>query len=470
MNTANPTGLRRFSTGIAELDQMLGGGVPAYSVIVLAGEPGTGKSILSQQMLFSGAAAGRKGLYLSTLSESPLKSARYQSEFDFFDPERFGDSVVYMDVGETIRRQSLAKAVDVITAALGEHQPQVVVVDSFKAIHDMAQSAREVRTFAYDLAVELSAIQATTFLVGEYEAEDIGRAPEFAVADGIVWLTLERHEGGARRFLRILKMRGVNHQTVPVSFEITRSGIRLYALPSLVPASGRRLGRPLSSGVPALDDLLRGGIPHATTMLVSGEAGAGKTTFGLQFLMAGARSGQKCLYFSYEQPVEELIASARTFGWDLEPQLQSGALQIAYTPLPLVNPDREVLRILAAVDGQGIDRVVIDSLTMLMHGIDRPEVVRRYVYSLITLLGNAGVTALINTDPPAGSGLISRFGVEESLVDSVLVFRTRTESRERKRYVEVHKLRGANHASGESLMRIGKAGIAVFPRSEEATR
>lgn len=463
------TTIRRFPTGLASLDELLGGGLPAFATVILAGEPGTGKTILTQQMLFANAAAGRKGLYLTTLSESPMKAARFQSEFAFFDPDRFGELVVYMDIGETIRRHSLSKAVEVIASSLREHQPDMVVVDSFKAIHDISPSSREMRIFVYDLAIELSAIQATTILVGEYEALHLGDSPEFAVADGILWMSLERTNSGSRRFLRILKMRGVDHPTEPFNFGISRRGVELFALPPVKPEDQSiQRETQVPTGIPGLDDLVRGGLPATSTLLVSGEAGTGKSTVSMQYLLHGARDrGDKGLYLSYEEPPAQLIANAARFGWDLAGLIDEGMVWLSHTPLLLVNPDEQTLHIQRMLAETGARRAVLDSLTMLVHGIDSPEVVRRHVYQLSNVFKDAGCTALVTTDPPAGSGLISRFGVEESIIDGVLLLRTVLEQRERKRYVEVYKLRGVGHVTGTNLMRIGAEGVRVYPRTEE---
>lgn len=469
------SGLRRVPTGVPALDDLLGGGIPLYSVVLLAGEPGSGKTILSQQLLFRNAAAGRKGLYLTTLSESPLKATRFQSQFGFFQPEMFGRSVVYMDIGETIRSQELGPAVEVIGAALREHEPQVVVIDSFKAIHDLASSPREARTFTYDLAIELSAVQATTILVGEYELADIGRLPEFAVADGIVWLTLERTAVGGQRTLRVLKMRGIDHPTAPFDFEISRDGIALFALPRSVyePRPHVELagaGR-VETGVPGLDALLRGGLPVGSQLLVAGEAGTGKTTLCLQYLVHGARElGEPGIYFSYEQTAAQLVATAACFGWDLQPLIERGLLRLVTTPLSRLNADKEVLRVEQQVRESGARRVVLDSLTALLHGLGQPDQIQKRLFALSTLLGRAGCTTLFAIDPPAGSGRISRFGVEESILDGVLVLRIRHRERERERTFEVHKLRNVGHAVGENLMRIGGEGVRVFPRTEEVVR
>ncbi|MBI5531703.1 MAG: AAA family ATPase [Deltaproteobacteria bacterium] len=471
MSRTRKPGLRRFATGVAPLDQLLGGGLPAYSVVILAGEPGTGKTILSQQMLFANAAQGRKGMYFTTVSESPIKVARYQSEFSFFDPDKFGESVVYTDLGEIIRRHQLGNAVEMIAESLRQHQPALVVIDSFRAIHDLSPSPKEMRTFSYDLAVELSAIQTTTILIGEYTTDEIGTAPEFAVADGIIWMTLHRTDPGGSRSLQILKMRGAAPPITPFSFDISRDGLTIHALIAKpgsdeLPPTGQR--EPAQTGVSGLDELLRGGIPSGAPVLISGEAGTGKSTLGMQFLHHGAAAlGEVGLYFSYEEQPPQLIANARKFGWDLVPLIQQSLVQIHHTPLSHVNLDAENLRVQDLLAKTGAKRVFIDSLTMMGHAILKPEALRSHVFSLTRVLRASGATALVTTDPPAGSGLISRFGVEESILDGVILLRNVKVARDRKRQIEVYKMRGVAHATGEHLMRITSKGMQVFPRCEE---
>jgi circadian clock protein KaiC len=106
-------------------------------------------------------------------------------------------------------------------------------------------------------------------------------------------------------------------------------------------------------------------------------------------------------------------------------------------------------------------------MTLLFHGVANADVVRGYVYGITTLFKNAGCTAMLHTDPPAGSGLISRFGVEESIMDGVIVLRLTRERGQRRRTIEVYKMRGVNHGNGENPMKITSRGIHVFPRMEE---
>ncbi len=461
--------LPRLATGLPALDRMLDGGLPQYGVIILAGEPGTGKTVLCQQILFSNT-DDQPSAYLTTLSESPMKVARYQSRFSFFDTAKFGTSVVYMDIGQIVREQGLRAALDVITDTLRDLQPRIVAIDSFKAIHDLAPSASEMRSFVYDISIELAAMQTTSLLVGEYSMSDIATYPEFAVADGIIWLYTQEDSSRTRRYLRIVKMRGVHHSDAAQNFDITGDGIEIYSTEGMLPTGTASYGKKLTkTGLPELDELLRGGIPQGSPLLLTGGAGTGKTTLGLQFLYEGAANyGEKGVYFSYEEPPEQLLAEARGFGWDFAPLIEAGKIKLLYTPLGQINPSQQLLAIQAAVQEIGAQRAVVDSLTMLMGSLSDPRNVRTMVQDLVNVLKEAGCTAIVISDPPVGAPAISRFGVEESIIDGVILLKLVSERRARARYLEVYKMRGVNHASGDNLMKITSRGIQVYPRMEEA--
>ncbi len=462
-------GIRAFSTGVPALDRILGGGIPPYSIVVVAGEPGTGKTILSQQILFANARPDRKTMYLTTLSESPMKAARYQSAFDFFDPAKFGESVIYMDIGQVIRREGLDKAAESIADLVRENQPYVVVIDSFRAIHDLARDASEMRTFIYDLTIELSAMQSTTLLVGEYAGEDVARMPEFAVADGIIRLYTVGKSDQRERYIQVLKMRGTDHSTAAHNFTIRGNGINIFALQWVAPPDLAAVrGDQVKTGLSELDDLLRGGIPRGSPMLLTGEAGSGKSTLSMQFLYRGAADhGDKGIYFTYEETPAQIQENAASFGWDFRDLEKKGLLEIRYTPLTQVNPNEELIRMNDAIQAMGAKRAIIDSLTMLAQRIGDPDEIRGFVYQLTAMLKTNGCTALITTDPPVGSDRISRFGVEESIIDGVLVLKNVKEKRGRQRYLEVYKMRGVNHSTGDHAMKITSGGVQLFPRAEE---
>jgi circadian clock protein KaiC len=203
-------------------------------------------------------------------------------------------------------------------------------------------------------------------------------------------------------------------------------------------------------------------------MLLSGEAGSGKSTLSMQYLYRGATDyGEKGVYFTYEETPAQIEENAASFDWDFRDLQKRGLLEILYAPLTQVNPHEELIRMNDAIVRTGAKRAVIDSLTMLAQRIGDPDEIRRFVYQLAAMLKTRRCTGLIITDPPVGSERISRFGVEESIIDGVIVVKTVKEKKGRQRYLEVYKLRGVSHSTGDHLMKITSSGIQLFPRAEE---
>jgi len=192
--TATRPSLERLTTGSAAFDRILGGGIPARSVNVVAGQPGAGKTLFSLQMLFALARQGKKGLYLTTLAEPALKLLQYMQQFSFFDESLLESSVVFADLGSVIRRRGAEATLSEIASRVEREAPAIVVIDSFKAIHDILGEAAALRTFVYDFAVHTASWGATSLLVGEYTENEIANNAEFAIADGIVRFTNARHE------------------------------------------------------------------------------------------------------------------------------------------------------------------------------------------------------------------------------------------------------------------------------------
>ena len=178
--------LEGHSTGSDPLDTILGGGLPARSVTVVAGQPGSGKTVLTLQTLFHHARRGKKCLYFSTLSEPALKTIRYVQAFSFFDAHLIDDRLVFIDLGSALRTGGPEKALQSLIDRVESESADFVAIDSFKAIHDLLPDIGGSRMFVYDLAVGMAAWGETTLLVGEYTAEEIGNAPEFAIAGALV--------------------------------------------------------------------------------------------------------------------------------------------------------------------------------------------------------------------------------------------------------------------------------------------
>ena len=469
--TDHASTLDRLGTGSAALDAILGGGIPAQSVTVVAGEPGSGKTVFALQALFHHARQGKKCLYFTTLSEPALKVIRYMQLFSFFDSRLIEERIVFVDLGSALRRDGAEKALVQMLERVESEGSDLVAIDSFKAIHDLLPKDSHSRIFVYDLAVGMAAWGTTTLLVGEYTPEDIGVRPEFAIADGIVHLTNERQELTTARQFEVLKMRGANYVTGRHFFDIGADGLRFYARvrgPEMTGEPPVDLADRVTTGIAGLDALLLGGLPRASATLVEGGTGTGKTLVGLHFLLEGARRGEPGILFTLEETPAQIRAIAKAFGWDLARLEAQGLLLISYTsPVELVT-DRfldEALKQLAEV---GARRVMFDSLTGMSLGVASQRRFRELVYALTQHFRVAGVTPLMTMEVAEllGNAQLTGHGVS-SIVDNLIVLRYVEVDGHLERAVFVLKARGTSHAAELRRFVIDGRGAHVGERFQD---
>lgn len=467
--------LHGLETGIRNFDALFAGGLPRGSVTAVCGPPGSGKTILAQQLCFHAAAGGRRALYFNTLSEPTAKTLRYASQFSYFERTRLDeDGVAFVDLGAILRGEGLAEAARLVMHHVRRVQPEIVVIDSFRVFGELAGSPEELRKFGYELAVQLMAWETTTFVLGEYDLDDIASDPIFSIVDGLVLLTQREESGEQQRFIRVIKMRGVDHSRDEHSFLITGDGIEIFApRVTLQREAGAEAGpepERLRTGNPKLDELLGQGIPLGSSLLVAGVAGTGKTALLLEFIYRGAVAGERGIIFSFEETAERLRAAAWGLGWDLGREVERGMIELVFIPQPNIMVEKHLLMIAERVAALGARRVAIDSVSVFLHKITDPQRAREKVFQLASVVQNARAVGFFATDVPYGAARISRFGVEETVVDGVLLLSSTEEGLERRRYIEVYKLRNTDHLKGRHIMTIGRGGATIFPRyvSDEA--
>jgi circadian clock protein KaiC len=466
-----PTGVDRMETGIRNLDVLLAGGLPRGSVTVIAGPPGSGKTIMTQQICFHNASAENPALYFSTLSEPTAKTLKYLNQFSFFDPGRLdGQGVHFVDLGILLRSNGLEASAKLVMDQVKEIKPAVVVIDSFRAFDDLAKSKEDLRKFGYELAVNLMAWETTGFLLGEYTVNDIETNPIFSIVDGLI-LTKQREQSGEQqRFLQIQKMRGTPHSRDEYSFTIGSAGVEVFAPRVTIHREDRPTTESrLQTGISRLDELLGNGIPRGSSLLVAGVAGTGKTILLLEFLYRGALAGEQGILFSFEETGERLRAAAAGMGWDLEAELARGMVEIVFIPQPDIMVEGHLLMMRERIEALGAKRVAIDSASVFLHKIKDAQLAREKVFQLVSVVQNAQAVGLFATDVPYGSQQISRFGVEETVVDGVILLSSTQEGLKRERYIEIYKLRNTAHLQGRHSLTIGPGGITVYPRYDDTT-
>jgi circadian clock protein KaiC len=455
----------RIETGVRNLDTLFPGGLPKGSVTVVGGPPGAGKTILTQQICFHNASPKQRVLYFSTLSEPTAKTLRYLSQFGFFDATKLEAGMQFVDLGVILRADGLPKTSALIMAEIKKEKPSLVVIDSFKAFDDLAQSQEQMRKFGYELAVNLMAWEATTLLLGEYGPADFQTNPLFSIVDGLIHVSQREESGEQQRFLQVIKMRGSHHSRDEHTFLIDHDGVEVFAPRVTIrredhgPCTER-----MRTGISKLDELLGDGIPLGSSLLVAGVAGTGKTVFLLEFLYRGAQKGEKGIIFTFEETEERLRAEARGLGWDLEAEIARGMVEICFIPQPDILVEKHLLMMQERIAASGARRVSVDSVSVFLHKVTNPQISREKIFQLASVIQNSDAVGLFATDIPYGSTQISRFGVEETVVDGIILLTSKEEGLERHRYLEVYKLRNTAHLKGRHIMTISEGGITVFPR------
>lgn len=446
--------IRKLSTGVSGLDEILGGGIPEFSFNVIAGTPGCGKTTLAHQITFANATPENPALYFTVLGEPALKMLRYQQQYSFFDEDKLPKAIRFINLADVVMEQNLHAVLEEITNQVTSLNPGIVVVDSFRTVVRRAtnnSSELELQAFIQRLAQFLTSWQATTFLVGEYAEAEVRDNPLFTIADGLIWLWQVVERDSVVRKLQIMKLRGQASVPGLHTFRITDDGLQAFSrtlgLAGKKVTPGRR--RRLSIGVPELDKMMGGGILEGDSLLVAGPSGTGKSALATQFIAEGLRQGESAIMALFEERPPGYLDRAESFGLKLKSPEQAGKLEMLYLrPLDL-SVDETMQAILDAIERVGATRLVLDSLVgfeMALAPGFRADF-RESLYRMIGALTGAGVTILstVEVEDSFTAMSLSHYTIS-FLTDDIIRMRYVEIDGQLRKVMVVIKMRGGNHS------------------------
>jgi len=453
-----------LASGVPGLDLVLGGGLEGGALVVVAGSPGTGKTILAQQICFSRATSAYPALYFTTMSEPTTKLVRHLEPFSFFDADALERRVEFLSLGGLLEDgdgAGLDAVFGEITRRVFDGEPSVVVVDSSKALHGFVGGDR-FRRLVYDLAGRVAHSSAVLVFVGEYTLEEIEEAlPEFAIADTIIWLAREPVGPIDRQWLRVIKVRGAAPVQGQHSFAIGADGAAVFPrLESTLPVRGPISRQRISIGVAAIDELLGGGIPSGDATLLLGPSGVGKTILALRFLARALEQGEPGTYMTFQESEGQLLAKAANFGWDLAGPLASGQLRIFAIPPVEVSLDAvgAVLRErIGKMDG---GRVVVDSLAELAYAARQTERLPAYMWSMAAIANTRGASTLVTSETALLGATELTLGLS-FLFQNMILMRFYEAGSRISRALSVLKMRDSDHADSHTEFVITDAGVEL---------
>ena len=462
----------RLSTGLTSLDTILGGGLPLGSMTVLTGVPGTGKTILAEQICFHAGTRDHKAVYYSTVSESPGKFVANLETFDFFERDALVDRVEFINLGELLQsnlNDGLVAMIDEIIRKCVEEAPALVVVDSAKALRDFSTSERALRAAIYRLASRISHTDTVLILVGEYAVEEIGRAPEFSLADGIVEIVYEAHQPMDRRWLRVRKLRSANPLSGQHPVQISQAGVTVFVRAETLDGHLQAVAEPkgrIPIGVPSLDEICQGGLPKGGSTLVLGPSGCGKTALALRFIVQGLEDGERCLYVTFQENPAQLILKAASFGWELRRYLESGQLSIYHVAEGALDLDVVASVVRAELQAAPLQRMVIDSLAEMVLAAREAERFPAFARALLGMLRAAGVSVITTSETSSLGPMTDPVGGLSFLYHNVFLLRYIELNSEIGRAVAVLKMRNSAHEKGLWRFVIGDRGFEVADKLE----
>jgi len=466
--------IRKLPTGVPGLDQILGGGVPEFSFNLICGTPGSGKTTLAQQIMFSLCGPDCRALYFTVVGEPPMKMLRYQQQFSFFDQDRVGDSIRFVNLSQDVVDGDLDKIMARIVKEVEETSPGVVFVDSFRTVGRAAGNAEngdlELQHFVHQLAVRLTAWQATTFLIGEYRPTDVDRDPIFTVADGLLWLHQSVDRNSMVRKIQVMKMRGQAPIPGLHTFRMTGDGIQVFPR-VIVHSEDTRSLRPdrsepakrLSTGVTGLDVMLGGGVPEGYSVLISGPSGSGKSVLATQFIMEGVRQGEPGIVAVFEKR-PGMRSLTPPGGREFEKMVSEKKVGIIYTrPLDL-SIDEMLHEIIEEIHHYKARRLVIDSLSGFELALAPTfrEDFRESLYRMVAVLTELGITMMMTVEledtytelrfSPHGTAF---------LTDAIIMQRYIEVKGRLQRVMSVVKVRGSAHSEDLHTFQITADGLVV---------
>jgi circadian clock protein KaiC len=451
------------------LDNLLGGGLPEFSFNLIAGTPGSGKTTLAHQIMFSLARPDNRALFFTVLGEPALKMLRYQQQFSFFDHNKVNESIRFVNLAEELAEGDFDHVLARIVEEVKAFSPSLVFVDSFRSVVESAktggESVSKLQRFVQQLGLQMTSWQATTFLIGEYLTPESESSPIFTVADGILWLTQNLHRNSMVRKMQVVKIRGQAQAPGLHTFRIGDGGIQVYpraiikpreAVEPAIPAAAGEQRVPM--GVPGLDDMLGGGLPAGYSLLVVGPSGSGKTILATEFLAEGARRGEPGVIAAFEKSPSQLLSSR------LSALVKAGQVGVIDTRSLDLSIDQILHDLIDMITRMQAKRVVIDSLSgfELALAPEFHEDFRGSLYRMVAELTSMGVTILMTSEledrytdlrfSPFGSAF---------LADAIIVQRYIEIEGQFKRALSVVKVRGSGHSKDIRLFDITDQGTIV---------
>lgn len=462
----------RLKTGIAGLDDILHGGLPASHLYLIEGNPGSGKTTFGLQFLLAGVAAGEHALYV-TLAESQaeLEQSAASHGFDLSGIEIF--EVNPPELSSTSLEQytvfhpsevELADVMNSILERVSKAKATRIVIDSMSELRMLARDPLRYRRQIMTLKQFFMGQHTTVLLLDDRSGEGTDTQLQ-SIAHGVLRMeTMEREFGVIRRQFEVRKLRASAFREGFHDYVIRAGGLQFFPR-MVVTEHSQQDGDTalLPSGIAELDGLVGGGLSRASSTLLLGPAGIGKSTLAAVYMVSAAARGERSVIFAFDEVPNSILVRCRGLGIPLDEYIEKGLIDVVAMDPAAVSPGEFVARIRAEVEENTCRIVAIDSLNGLFHAMREEHAMAVQLHDLIAYLNQCGVASFM---------ILAQYGVIGShmtvpvdisyLADNVMLFRYFEAQGAVKQAISVMKRRSGPHERtirellmGENRIQIG---------------
>jgi len=468
-------GIQKVPTGIAGLDEITQGGLPARRVSLVCGGPGCGKTVLAMEFLVNGIREhGEPGLFVS-FEERPENLIDNFSSFGF-DLETLIKSkqlkILHVDIAGANLLEAGEFSLDGLLVML-EHAikstgTRRLAMDTMETIFSSLSHTENLRIEIAKLFRWLGDQGVTTIITGERGKEQLTRHGfEEYVSDFVMLLDHRIDNQISKRRLRVLKYRGSDHSKDEYPFLVSNHGFLAFPLTSLMldyTVSPVRV----SSGVPDIDAMLdgQGGYFKGSTVMISGTAGTGKSTLAAAFATAACERGESCLYLAFEESADQLCRNMASVGIDFKKWTERGLLTLSSNRPTLFGLEEHLMQIQEMVDRHKPLCVIIDPMSNFLSAGTGSEV-KSMLLRIIGNLKGHGITLLL-TSLTRGSRITDETDAEaSSLVDTWIALDLEKKNHLRRREIHIIKSRGMDHSRQTRELVFWPSGLSVRDLSHD---
>ena len=465
---ANEERLEKCCTGIAGLDELTNGGLPKGRTTLIAGGPGCGKTVLGMEFLVNGIREFQEpGVFISF--EENIHNLHVNFRSMGFDLNNLMEKeLLYVDHVDVLGvpvietgEFSMAPLFLRLEYAIMKVGAKRIVLDTIEAIFSALTNKQILRTEIKRLFSWLYENNITTVVTGEREGNSITRQGlEEYVSDCVILLDHRVEEQISKRRLRIVKYRGSEHVADECPFLIDKGGFKVLPVTSLS-LDHSALNVRISSGVPDLDEMMEGkGFFKASSILVTGTAGTGKSSLAASFAHAACSHGQVCLYFSFEESQDQICRNMGSIGLELSSFIKSEKLHILSERTSTLGLEEHLTKILHIIEQKRPNVVIIDPISNFLT-VGRELEIKTMLTRLLDYLKMNEITGFFTSlaDPDMHTEKTNT--AISSVMDTWLVLRDYYNNNTKRRLFYLLKARGMDHSREVKEMKLSARGISL---------